>query len=584
MRTKILEVESGFERATWRTELTQVHFTSFSSKGHLTVFSATMATMLRTSGLGLVARAARAAANGVQPRGPGQSGRGYSGQAGGQSGGGGKAVAVTAALTLTVAGGTVGYAALDAEFRKNVEEVVPGAETALGAILGEKELEKPPPPPTSAKKSIPVTSAPPSKKRTIKVEEKKEEEIVAKKVENTKGDDTTLVIVTPPPLEKPAPVELEPEKVQSTPKNPKKLAPEAPGSVEEAKKAIETQAALEEDIQRKKAATVDVNTSKKKAKKPVSVAQQDEQEEDVQGRAIMAGKDLHRQLTRARQEMEDEMVAQLRRQAEAHADHLSDELGLQEQELRRQLGRQQDEALERSELQYRDQLARVTGHLRGLNVGLRGRADADRASLQAQELWLASAAALDAVSSGANPGGAEVRSLNKELSALEAAAGNADPLAKALLASIPAEASQRGVYTEDSIRERFRRVEKLAKRTALVGDEGGSLARYALSYLQSVLVMSPGTDEPPPSKQSPVDVDALGTFDLVWLAKSHLERGDLTQAVRYVGLLKGEPGNVARDWLTEARLLLETRQACRALLAHAAATGVEALPPRAKDN
>ena len=66
----------------------------------------------------------------------------------------------------------------------------------------------------------------------------------------------------------------------------------------------------------------------------------------------------------------------------------------------------------------------------------------------------------------------------------------------------------------------------------------------------------------------------------VWLAKGHLERGDLDQAVRYMTLLRGEPRRAAADWLREARLLLETRQACRALMAHAAAVGVEALPQR----
>ena len=56
-----------------------------------------------------------------------------------------------------------------------------------------------------------------------------------------------------------------------------------------------------------------------------------------------------------------------------------------------------------------------------------------------------------------------------------------------------------------------------------------------------------------------------------------LDRDDLAQAVRYLGLLRGEPRLVAADWLREARLLLEARQAADALLAHAAATGLQAL-------
>ena len=45
-----------------------------------------------------------------------------------------------------------------------------------------------------------------------------------------------------------------------------------------------------------------------------------------------------------------------------------------------------------------------------------------------------------------------------------------------------------------------------------------------------------------------------------------------------MGLLHGEPGRVAKDWLSEARLHLEAKQASQALLAHAAAVGLEVLP------
>lgn len=53
-----------------------------------------------------------------------------------------------------------------------------------------------------------------------------------------------------------------------------------------------------------------------------------------------------------------------------------------------------------------------------------------------------------------------------------------------------------------------------------------------------------------------------------------LDRGDLTQAVKYLNLLQGAPRKVANDWLKEARLLLETQQAANTLMAHAAASGL----------
>lgn len=75
-----------------------------------------------------------------------------------------------------------------------------------------------------------------------------------------------------------------------------------------------------------------------------------------------------------------------------------------------------------------------------------------------------------------------------------------------------------------------------------------------------------------------MDVDNWSTFDVVALARGCVERGEIAQAVRYMTLLNGEPANVSKDWIKEARLLLETQQACDALMAHAAAFGLEIFP------
>ena len=112
------------------------------------------------------------------------------------------------------------------------------------------------------------------------------------------------------------------------------------------------------------------------------------------------------------------------------------------------------------------------------------------------------------------------------------------------------------VHSDSSIRERFLRVEKMAKRTAMVDSESKSLMMYLLSYLQSLFILDPSTHELPSKvvqvifksylqtkifilfQHVAVDVDGLSTFDLVWLARGSLDRGDLDQAVRYVSMLK----------------------------------------------
>ena len=195
----------------------------------------------------------------------------------------------------------------------------------------------------------------------------------------------------------------------------------------------------------------------------------------------------------------------------------------------------------------------------------------DKAALEAQELWLAASACVQATNEGHET---QVRSLIKEIEAVKQVLERnpTDAFARAVIDSV-----SKSVYTEEAIRERFLKVEKMAKRTALIGEEGGSLFKYLLSYLQSALMITPSTVDIR-AKDKAMDIDALNTFDLVWLARASLDRGDLEQAVKYVTLLKGEPKNVAGDWLNDARVLLETRQACRALMVHASAVGVEALP------
>jgi hypothetical protein len=43
--------------------------------------------------------------------------------------------------------------------------------------------------------------------------------------------------------------------------------------------------------------------------------------------------------------------------------------------------------------------------------------------------------------------------------------------------SLPATAVNRGVYTEQSLRERFSRVETVARRVGTIGEDGGSLLK-----------------------------------------------------------------------------------------------------------
>lgn len=61
------------------------------------------------------------------------------------------------------------------------------------------------------------------------------------------------------------------------------------------------------------------------------------------------------------------------------------------------------------------------------------------------------------------------------------------------------------------------------------------------------------------------------------MTRYHLEKDDLEQALRYMNLLKGEPQNVANDWLQDLRLHLEAVQAAQAILTYAAVQAIESM-------
>lgn len=81
---------------------------------------------------------------------------------------------------------------------------------------------------------------------------------------------------------------------------------------------------------------------------------------------------------------------------------------------------------------------------------------------------------------------------------------------------LPDLAKKRGVYPENAIRERFLRVEQLARRLALVPEKDATIASYVLSYLQSMLIISPKElISQAELNNEPVDFNQLSTFDIL---------------------------------------------------------------------
>lgn len=117
---------------------------------------------------------------------------------------------------------------------------------------------------------------------------------------------------------------------------------------------------------------------------------------------------------------------------------------------------------------------------------------------------------------------------------------------------------------------RFERIRKICKRVALVGEEGAGLGTYLLSYIQSLLTFDMIYDKM--LSRDDQDIESMNTYRLLSRANSCLERGDLELAVRLVNQLKGEPRRITQDWVKEACLYLETRQAVTVVSEYLAAS------------
>lgn len=63
------------------------------------------------------------------------------------------------------------------------------------------------------------------------------------------------------------------------------------------------------------------------------------------------------------------------------------------------------------------------------------------------------------------------------------------------------------------------------------------------------------------------NVDLNNTFKLLDYAQYFIDQGDFEMAIKLLQQLEGEPKNITKDWINEALLLLEVKQAVNIITA-----------------
>ncbi|KAG8328162.1 hypothetical protein J6590_000818 [Homalodisca vitripennis] len=287
--------------------------------------------------------------------------------------------------------------------------------------------------------------------------------------------------------------------------------------------------------------------------------------------------DFDKKVLELKGECDKEIHNQMKRQEQVHIDLLNDQLKLKEKEVERKLIQRLEDRVLEEQGRLQAELADMTGRMKGLNEAISKRALQDQKAQTSQALWSATEALYAQLknSSPDKDAADKLQPLTDSVDAIRNAAAKGDDLVETVLATIPSTALKRGVYPEDSLRDRFLKVEKVAWRVAGIPEGGASLPKLLLAWLQSALIIK--ASEPIPTGElnnEPFDPAELNNYDVLQRARYYVDRGDFEQALKYMNLLKGGARSIALDWMREVTILLETQQAANLLLAHASASGM----------
>ncbi|CAH8524174.1 unnamed protein product [Schistosoma turkestanicum] len=312
-----------------------------------------------------------------------------------------------------------------------------------------------------------------------------------------------------------------------------------------------------------------------------------------------------------------------------HYEDLLRVLQLEKEKMEHEFTYRLREASAKEKVAFEAALIGWTKRMEAIEDVVDGRADLDRLAKEAQSLWLS----CEALASRLNSVSPIIKSHNelnsdsispKQTGSLKdfidsirecAATGNY-PFINVILDNLSNDIIENGVWTENGLKKRFEKVYKVCRNVALIDETSGSLWEYALSWLQSILIVdvkykclqaisriNPNIISNPHSQDiingvkkinsRPDSFYLLSNAKLAMTSDHNILADDedisssnsssdkaLETAVRLLGQLQGQSRVVANDWLVDARHYLEAKQTARTLLAYAAARDISTFQRR----
>ncbi|CAJ0609295.1 unnamed protein product [Cylicocyclus nassatus] len=282
---------------------------------------------------------------------------------------------------------------------------------------------------------------------------------------------------------------------------------------------------------------------------------------------------IEKAISKNRSTWETEMEEQLKRTAAAHSEHLEQVIRTQRQLFEIEHNQKLEEAVKLERNLHSRQVGAALSRLEGIESALSSRVALDSENRRAKQFWIACHNLIETIKHG-NKAGEDMEQrrhpLQESLSLLKQCECK-DAFVDALIDAFPEESKTKGVYTEQDLKNRFKKIYKLGRRTAGIDDNGGTLTAYIWSYLRSMLSF----DVPRKfAEDDMIDLAHVDNLEVLARAKWYVDHNDFDGAVRISQLLRGEAALSVRDWLADARAYLETRLLAQLLVAHAAVSSI----------
>ncbi|XP_050522304.1 MICOS complex subunit Mic60-like [Daktulosphaira vitifoliae] len=259
---------------------------------------------------------------------------------------------------------------------------------------------------------------------------------------------------------------------------------------------------------------------------------------------------------------------QLKLKAEIHLDHLKEAANLAEREVDRRLRLEYSEKAEIERLKYQEQVISTITVLHAIDDALKDHSKKEEKLNESISLWTACKSLFEVITTDQNVSKHELKPLLQYIKNIKNAGQN-HKIVNQLLETIPNEVLTRGVYTEETLKDRFYSVEDKAYHNALIPEKNLNVIDMFTSFVFSSLIFKSVKISEDELNNSPININDLNNIEILQRARYWVERDNFIQALKYMNFLKGGAKVIADEWMKETRTYLETQQAADTLLAYA---------------